>query len=283
MIDQRTTLLRPELAPCEYEGVAVSNVYVRLEYAQSKAPVASIRGAPDIGSVQVSQLLFGERFDILRREGSFAWGQGIRDGYIGWVETAALTTELAEPTHRIVAPRAAVLSRPEIRSPCVGVLGMNALVGVGAPDGAFSSIDGLGWIAMSQLAPIGSDFRRPEEVAPLFLGVPYVWGARDGAGLDCSGLIQQALFAAGRHCPRDADQQAALGVEVAREALGPGDLVTWRGHIGMMLDGDRLIHANAHHMAVAVEPLDIAIARIARSGGGRPIAYRRLDRGPLTR
>ena len=102
---------------------------------------------------------------------------------------------------------------------------------------------------------------------------------RDGAGLDCSGLVQQALHAAGLHCPRDADQQAALGVAVERDRLERGDLVCWRGHIGMMLDAERLIHANAHHMAVAIEPLETAIARIAGTSTGQPTAFRRLSRG----
>ncbi len=238
-----------------------------------------MRAAPDSAAVQVSQLLFGERFEILRREHGFAWGQGRRDGYVGWVEAVALSTEPAEPTHRVNAPRAAILSRAELRAPATGILGMNALVEVGETNGAFTRIEGLGWIATSQLAPIGSDFREPAEVAALFVGAPYIWGARDGAGLDCSGLVQQALFAAGRRCPRDADQQAALGCEVASEALGAGDLVAWRGHIGMMLDADRLIHANAHHMAVAIEPLETAIARIADTPTGAPTAYRRPSRG----
>lgn len=236
-----------------------------------------MRATPEKGSEQVSQLLFGERFDILRREGDFAWGQSLRDGYVGWVEAIALSTELVEPTHRIDSPRAAVLSRPQIRAPSVDVVGMNALVAVSATSGAFSQVEGLGWIASSQLSAIGSGFREPTEVATMFVGVPYVWGARDGAGLDCSGLIQQALFAAGRSCPRDADQQAALGVEIAPASLGAGDLVVWRGHIGMMLDGHRLIHANAHHMAVAIEALETAAARIAAAGTGQPTAYRRLD------
>jgi hypothetical protein len=58
--------------------------------------------------------------------------------------------------------------------------------------------------------------------------------------------------------------------------LARGDLVCWRGHIGVMLDEARLLHANAHHMAVAIEPLADAIARIAAGPTGEPTAYRRL-------
>ena len=280
MIDARVTLLRPDLAPAEYEGVAVSRIYHEVRRVRSTAPVSPMRASPEPRSEQVSQLLYGEEFDILREERGFAWGQARRDGYVGWVASETLTSELAPPSHWVTAPRAAVLAEPRIRAPTSFVLGMNALVAVGETRDAFSNVEGLGWLATAHLAAVGAEVRSPCASVQMFIGTPYVWGGRDGGGLDCSGLIQQALFAAGRACPRDADQQAALGVGTSLERLAAGDLVVWKGHIGMMLDAERLIHANAHHMAVAIEPLRMAIDRIDRAGSGLPTAYRRLNSEP---
>jgi cell wall-associated NlpC family hydrolase len=108
-------------------------------------------------------------------------------------------------------------------------------------------------------------------VAEAFLGVPYVWGGKTRLGVDCSGLLQVAMHAAGKPCPRDSDMQLAeLGQAVSVGAdlggLERGDLVFWAGHVGIMLDSVRLLHANAHHMAVAIEPLRVAADRIARTG-----------------
>ena len=239
-----------------------------------------MRASPEPRSEQVSQLLFGEEFDILREKRGFAWGQSRRDGYVGWVAHETLTSELVPPSHWVTAPRAAVLSEPRIRAPTIGMLGMNALVAVRETRDTFSHVEGLGWLASGQLATVGAGLRAARDSALMFVGAPYVWGGRDAGGLDCSGLIQQAQFAAGRACPRDADQQAALGVETSLAHLDAGDLVAWKGHIGMMLDAERLIHANAHHMAVAIEPLRTAIDRIDRAGSGLPTAFRRLDCGP---
>jgi hypothetical protein len=277
------TLARPDLAPIAYEGVQRAETYGKPRRTRVAAITAALKDAPDKAATQVSQLLFGEGFDVLREEGGFAWGQAARDGYVGWVDAGALDGALIEPSHWVRATRTAILERPKIRAPSTGVLGLNALCRLVEQSGPFSEVEGLGWVATAHLAPMGLGFGEPTTIATAFLGAPYVWGGRDGSGLDCSGLVQQSLHAAGLACPRDADQQAGLGEAVAPEALHAGDLVAWRGHIGMMLDNERLIHANAHHMAVAIEPLATAIARIEHAGGGPPTAYRRPGLSALSR
>ena len=78
--------------------------------------------------------------------------------------------------------------------------------------------------------------------------------------------------------PRDSDMQAALaGNPLAADApLSRGDLVFWRGHVGLMIDAETLVHATAHHMAVSVEPLSVVEARVMAMGGGPVVARRRL-------
>jgi cell wall-associated NlpC family hydrolase len=121
-------------------------------------------------------------------------------------------------------------------------------------------------------------------VADTLLGTPYLWGGASRWGLDCSGLVQAALLACGIDCPRDSDQQRALGREIDEgEPLRRGDLVFWSGHVGLLSDAETLLHANAHHMAVAYEPLGEATARIAAgaqaAGSGEILARRRIERG----
>jgi cell wall-associated NlpC family hydrolase len=275
--DPRLTLARPDLARLDLEGRVRADRYAPVAVMRAIVPAASLRKAPSAQAEQVDQLLFGEVFEVLDVRGGFAWGQATRDGYVGWVEAASLSDRPLIPTHRVTALRTFAFETASIKAPARGPFSLNALVAVTDIEGALARVDGAGWAPLSHLAPIGEAFEAdPAAAAERFLGAPYLWGGRDSLGLDCSGLTQQALYAAGRACPRDSDLQAALGAPAPPEALARGDLVFWRGHAGMMLDASRLIHANAHHMAVAIEPLAETIDRIAARGGGPPTAFRRL-------
>jgi cell wall-associated NlpC family hydrolase len=271
--DPRLTPARPDLAAAELEGIVAAARYAPGRAMTLAAPAAPLHRAPDAGSERLDELVFGERFEALETQGGFVWGQARRDGHVGFVAAEALGPAGAPPTHRIAAIRTYAFAEPSIKSPAMGPFSLNALVTVAAEEDRFSRADGAGWFWTAHLAPIGTFERDPAAVAERFIGAPYLWGGRTSLGLDCSGLIQQALYACGRAFSRDADLQLAEGRAIARAELSRGDLVGWTGHIGMMLDATRLVHATAHHMAVAVEPVAEVIARNEDRG---PAMFRRL-------
>jgi cell wall-associated NlpC family hydrolase len=268
--DQRLTLARADLADAALQGQVRSLRFAPTVAHRCIVPAAAVRRAPDGRAEQLDQLLFGETFRVLETAGGWAWGQAARDGYVGHVRLDELQPGERPATHRVAALRAYAFSEPDIKSTPAALLSLNALVVVEAEEGRFLKAGDAGWMVAGQLSPVGVVETDPAAVAERFLGAPYQWGGRESLGLDCSGLVQQALYACGRHCPRDSDQQQALGAPAPADALRRGDLVFWKGHVGMMLDGARLIHANAFHMQVEVEALSEAIARI-----GEPTARRR--------
>ncbi len=270
-MDARTLLVLDGFADAALEGRFAAERYAPVAAMQASAPAAPIRAAPADDAVQLDQLLFGEPFHVLQERGDWAFGQSGRDGYVGWTPAEALSAPVLTPTHRVSALRAHAFAEPDIKSAPLGLYSLNALLTVEAREGRFARAARSGWFVEGALAPVGSGFaREPVAVAERFLGTPYLWGGRESLGLDCSGLVQAALHACGRACPRDSDQQRELGRPADPERPERGDLWFWRGHVGWLSAPDRLLHANAHAMAVTDEPLAEAVARM-----GPPEAARR--------
>lgn len=273
--DPRVTPARPDLASQRLEGLVRAGAYAAPRATTTLVAAAPLRAAPAPDAEQVDQLLFGESFEVLDEVDGFAWGQARRDGYVGFVDPTALGPAAGPATHRVAAIRTYAFAAPSIKAPALGPYSLNALVRVEAREGRFAKALGGGWFVEDHLASIGLFEVDHVAVAERFLGAPYLWGGRESLGLDCSGLVQQALLACGRACPRDTDQQMALGAVLEAGEAGRGDLVFWKGHVAILLDAAHILHANAHHMAVAVEPLGQAVARISAAGGGAPIGWRR--------
>ncbi len=225
------------------------------------------------------QLLWGDSFFVLEVRAGWAFGYAGKDGYVGWLEDSALAPPQTL-THRVTQRMTWANTAPDVKSPGRELFSLNARVRVVGQEGHWAKItlpDAPSplYLPANHLAPLDQPDTDPVRVAEGLLGTPYVWAGNTALGIDCSGLVQAALRACAIPCPADSDMQMSLGLP----AEGPprrGDLVFWKGHVAMMVDSARLIHANAHDMAVAYEPLDAATARIKAQGDGPVIARRRL-------
>lgn len=276
MNDPRLTLMRDGVAALSLQGLVEAAEHRETTAMRCAASSAAIRSAPDAMARQDDQLLFGEGFDVLFEAGAFAFGQARRDGYVGYVDRSMLEPGLIAPSHWVSALRTYALSEPDFKAPPVLTLSMNSLVAEEAREAGFVKITGSGWVFGGHLSPIGAYADDFVEMAERYLAAPYLWGGRESEGLDCSGVVQQALYACGMACPRDSDMQAAtLGTAIGGDVLARGDLVFWKGHVGIMLDETRLLHATAHRMATVIEPL---AARVERAGP--PTLFKRLNPSP---
>jgi len=268
--DARLTLARDGVAASSLRGLVPAERYIDTTACTVVFPSTPLRRAASESAEQLDQVLFGELFDVLDEANGWSFGQARRDGYVGYVASSALAPPGPAATHAVRALRTYGYSEPSIKSAPVGLYSMNTLLAVEAVDGRFIKT-AAGWIVADHLAPVDTPSDDFVSVAERFLGTPYLWGGRESLGLDCSGLVQQALYATGRNCPRDSDQQMALGEPVSADTLQRGDLVFWRGHVAIMVNPTEIIHANANRMAVTVEPLADAVGR-----SGEPTGFRRL-------
>jgi hypothetical protein len=264
MADKRVTPARPDLAAAHLKGAVDAPRFVEGEKYSVCVGRAALRVRPGEDAAQDSELLFGESFTVFDRAHGWAWGQAADDLYVGYIKESVLAAPFVAQA-RVSALMAPVFSAADLKTPVRDMLPMNAAVPVLGRDRDYVNIGG-GFVHQRHLAPeTEKDF---VAVAERFLGAPYVWGGKTAVGLDCSGLIQTALQATGKAAPRDTDMmEKGPGEPIALAAVQRGDLIFWKGHMGVMLDEARLLHANAFHMMVAIEPLAEALARIEKIAG----------------
>lgn len=283
VLDKRLFAVREGLAAASLRGIVDAPMYADGESAQVRAGYAPLRRRPGPGEPLDAQLVRGDQVTIYARDDNgWVWLQNKRDHYVGYAPEIALSKKIEETTHRVVVQRTFVYPEPDMKKPPSLILPLAAEVAVTGTAGHFSAIGDGEWVWSAHLAPrhaaTAADF---VAVAEACVGVPYLWGGNTPDGIDCSGLVQTALRLVNQSAPRDSDQQeAALGhpLPVVSEAIYKrGDLIFWKGHVGIICDSNMLLHANGHHMLVVKEPLNEAIQRIAAKNGGPVTSARRIE------
>jgi|tagenome__1003787_1003787.scaffolds.fasta_scaffold20935689_2 hypothetical protein len=266
--DARITPARADLAAKHLDGLLQAQHFVDGTAYEIGCAQAPVRNAPSHEGELLTEALKGERLTIYEiDEEGWAWGQLAGDGYVGYLPASALCPCGPPWTHKVTALRTLVFPGPSIKLPPIEALSFGCQLAIARMDEPFAVAASGGHVPVLHLAPkeaMETDF---VTVAERFLGTPYLWGGKSSLGIDCSGLLQLALTACGIACPRDSDmQEAALGrpSEGAHvlDQLRRGDLLFWKGHVAIARGAATLVHASAHHMAVAIEPTANAIARI---------------------
>ncbi|MEM7171340.1 MAG: NlpC/P60 family protein [Pseudomonadota bacterium] len=275
-LDRRLHAYRPDLAAESLRGRVEAARFVSGRPAAVASGVASLKQAPDHQASQDSELLYGEVVTLFDERDGWAWVQNQADGYVGYLEAHHLSSSVPVPTHTVAALRTLIFPQADIKTPPLAALSMTSPVAVAGREDRFARLDGGGWIFTDHLAPLGD--WTPDYVASAlkFLGVPYLWGGKNSLGLDCSGLVQIVLNRAGIDCPRDSDHQEGAppqGFQNLATDTAPqrGDLIYFPGHVAIALDEATVVHANAHAMAVTIEPLAELVTRVERQTVGRGI------------
>ena len=262
-LDPRLHAFRPDLADEKLRGHFEAGNYVNGAKSNINIPVASLLKAPSVSAMQLTQALFGEACSVFEIRNGWAWVQLHKDGYVGYVREDSIALHIHAATHRITNVVTWKFALPDLKSQPATQLYLNSLVSVEGHEQNYSWLHTMGAVFNGHLALINefeSDF---VAVAEHFLSVPYYWGGKTHAGIDCSGLVQTSLHACGKESLRDSDmQEKTLGVPVADHSnLQRGDLVFWPGHVAIMQSSTQVIHATGHFMKVTSEPVADVIAR----------------------
>ncbi len=285
-LDPRVHPYRDDLAADFLEGRVEAKAFVPGKSCRAGAAFTPVMGKPVFsqptpGELQASELLFGEDFTVFEDTGGWSWGQCGHDGYVGYVKSTDLYSNLPQPTHWVTPARSLVFSDNKGEYPAIMGLTMTAKVAVETVEGDYAKLVSGGWMFTRNLAELSETLPDFIAVAQIFSRVPYLWGGRGGLGIDCSGLIQVALATAGLSVPRDSDQQAdavGLDVPVAEDLsqLLPGDIVFFPGHVGIHLGSGALLHASSRDMMVVTHSLTDVIERLVERKGQGITQVRRV-------
>ncbi|MEC7258108.1 MAG: NlpC/P60 family protein [Pseudomonadota bacterium] len=274
--DRRLLACNPRVAHSSLRGQVQAQRFSDGTMRAVAVPVTPILSGPH--GARDREMVLGEVFCVLEDRDGVSFGLRPSDGYVGYVPSADLGA-VQQHTHRLDVPRSYAKPTADLKTTePITHLPFGARVHVAEQRGDWAQITVAGqplYTPACHLAPVDRPESDPVEVAARLLGTPYLWGGNSAFGIDCSGLVQAAFHACGRACPGDSDlQEAALGAPLAEGTPAQrGDLLFWKGHVALVSSPDMILHANAHSMNVAYEPLTGAIARIKGSGGGSVTAH----------
>lgn len=232
-----------------------------LDYACCNVPVMPMRREPSHCSEQVSQLLYGEKAEILNTNNGWTQIRSKWDNYEGWCTQSQLNI-ISKKEYVKEARYLAVRNADKLL-----IDDVETWIPAGAELKKASYKSEIGDIKFKGKKHKSEELIcTPEallDAAKLFLNAPYQWGGRTIAGIDCSGLSQMAYKLCNKQIPRDASRQASEGTTIDfLQHATPGDLAFFDNeegyinHVGILMDSETIIHATETVGRVVVDKID---------------------------
>ncbi|EJF91081.1 NlpC/P60 family protein [Bartonella tamiae] len=280
-LDPRLHAYRSDLADLALKGKVETKIFVQGRRAQVIVPVTALYQKADETGERASECLLGEELCVFDDTGDYCWVQSHKDHYVGYIKRHAFVYHIEKPTHWLTVSRSFQYQEPDLRSQMVAPLSLGAkfcvMEKIETRGTHYYKLENGHYIIAHHCKSINEKTSDYVDVALKLLHTPYLWGGVSGFGIDCSGLLQLSMMMAGKSVLRDTDmQKETIGHYLDKEQdLQRGDLVFWQGHVAIMLDDKKIIHANGASMDVSIETLEAAKNRIAGLYG-LPIAYKRV-------
>jgi len=227
--------------------------------------VANIYSKPSLNSEVTSQILYGEKFKILSKKRYWIKIKTSFDNYVGYIKKSKFNKTF-EPTDKICKLKSRVFRK--INNKFISTndfLCFASGISIKNRKNNYVEFEKNKWVKVIDIKKIDHCENNFSRILKLFLNTKYLWGGKTFKGLDCSALIQIYFYYNRIFFPRDSKDQIKFCKKKINEKLSKGDIIFWKGHVGVCLNQSKFIHAYGPKKKVLVMPINYTIKLIQKT------------------
>ena len=221
------------------------------------SPYINLYKKPSYNSKINSQILYGEKFKILKKEKNFVKIRTKYDNYIGYIKPLKHLSNFVG-THKVSALKSRIFKHPKNlkKFKSKNFLSFSSKIRVLKKKNNFVMFDNNKWLYSKDIKLINQKDKNILKILKLFLNCKYKWGGKTYNGIDCSALIQLFYKYNNKFFPRDTvDQIKYKKGTISKKKFKLGDIIYWKGHVAICINSKKLIHAYGPRKKVLIMPI----------------------------
>ena len=243
---------------------------------RSNKSVINIYKTNNTKSEVVTQLLYGDTFQKLKKIGPWLKIKNDTDNYNGYIKRKKFASN-QKNTHKVCNLKANLYPKPNTKSKVKKQLSFGSKIKVIEKKNNFYKFNNL-WIKKKDLKEINYKTKNIFQDIKKFINTKYKWGGKHFTGIDCSALIQLCLNFNNKFCPRDTkDQIKYFKKKINLKNVRKNDLIFWKGHVAIVISKNKLIHAYGPFKKVIIMSIKETIDKIYRTAHLNTIGVRRIN------
>ena len=231
------------------------------------SPYINLYDHPSYSSKIGSQILYGEKFKILKKGRIFSKIKTEYDGYIGYIKHFKHLSRFTG-THKVIVLKSRIFKYPKNlkKFKSKKFLTFSSKIQVLKKKNGFVMFGKKRWLYAKDIKLINQKNKNIVKILKLFLNCKYKWGGKSYNGIDCSALIQIFYKFNNIFFPRDTvDQIKYKKGTIKRKKFRHGDIIYWKGHVAACINSKELIHAYGPKKKVIIMPIIETIKRIEKT------------------
>ena len=221
-------------------------------------PCINIYENPSINSKISSQIIYGEKFKVLRKIKNFLKIRTSYDRYTGYIKDKNFIKRF-KPTYKVKALKTKIYKSNNF-------LPFSSEIEIIKKKKNYIMFEKNKWIKRKDITHINKKEKNFSKIFKSYLNCKYKWGGKTHQGIDCSALIQLFYKFNKRFFPRDTiDQISYKKGNRKKKNFKVGDIIYWKGHVAVCINSKKLIHAYGPEKKVIIMPIHETIKRIERT------------------